>query len=78
MSIYSDSPAKLLIRWRSDGKSQWSNYREIDLGAWGETEIVKRIRGLGQYRTRQYEIVSYTGGPITMTGAEENVTTTNP
>jgi len=33
---------------------------------------------MGQYRTRQYEIVSYTGGPITMTGAEENVTTTNP
>ena len=76
---YPDDPAKLLVRWRNDGKAGWSNYREIDLGAWGETEIVKRIRGLGQYRTRQYEIVSYTGGAITLAGVEENaITTTNP
>ena len=76
---YPTDPAKLLIRWRNNGQGQWSNYREVDLGGWGETEIVKRIRGLGQYRTRQYEIVSYTGGAITIAGAEENViTTTNP
>ena len=73
-----DDPAKLLIRWRNDGRQDWSNYREIDLGNPGQTEIVKHIRGLGQYRTRQYEIVSYTGVSITMTGVEENVTSTNP
>ena len=71
-------PRKLLIRWRNDGKSAWSNYRELNLGETGDYEIVRRIQGLGQYRSRQYEIVSYTAVPITLTGAEENVTTSNP
>ena len=71
-------PRKLLIRWRNDGKSAWSNYRELNLGETGDYEIVRRIQGLGQYRSRQYEIVSYTAVPITLTGAEENVTTANP
>lgn len=71
-------PRKLLIRWRNDGKSAWTNYRELNLGEIGDYEIVRHIRGLGQYKSRQYEIVSYTVVPITLTGVEENVTTANP
>lgn len=62
---------KILIRWRNNGKSDWTNYREINLGDIGRTEIIKRIRGLGQYRTRQYEIVCTSGVPLTISGIEE-------
>lgn len=65
---------KLLIRWRDNGKREWSNYREIALGEIGETDMAKRIHGLGQYRTRQYEIVCSSNGPITIAGIEEKVT----
>ena len=46
-------PRKLLIRWRNDGKSAWTNYRELSLGEIGDYEIVRYIRGLGQYKSRQ-------------------------
>lgn len=65
---------KLLIRWRNDGKSEWSNSREIFLGDPGDYEIMKRIRGLGHYFTRQYEIVCISGKPITIAGIDEEVT----
>ena len=64
---------KLLIRYRNDGKPNWSNYREVSLGKLGDTEIFKRISGLGSYRNRQYEIVCTAGVPLTITGLEENV-----
>lgn len=64
---------KLLIRYRNDGKPNWSNYREVSLGKLGDTEIFKRIPGLGCYRNRQYEIVCTAGVPLTITGLEENV-----
>lgn len=64
---------KLLIRWRNDGRNEWSNYREVSLGKLGDTEIFKRISGLGSYRNRQYEIVCTSGVPLTIAGLEENV-----
>jgi len=63
----------LLLRYRNDGKPNWSNYREVSLGKLGDTEIFKRISGLGSYRNRQYEIVCTAGVPLTITGLEENV-----
>lgn len=64
---------KLLIRWRNDGRNEWSNYREVSLGAIGEYDIVRRLKSLGCYRTRQYEIVCTSGGPVTIAGIEEDV-----
>lgn len=69
---------KIMIRWRDNGKAQWSNYREISLGPTGDTTIIKKIRKLGQYETRQYEIVCTSNVPITIAGVNEDVTTTNP
>ena len=68
-----DADPKLLIRYRNDGKPNWSDYREVSLGKSGDTEIFKRISGLGSYRNRQYEIVCTAGVPLTITGLEENV-----
>lgn len=64
---------ELLIRWRNDGKPEWSNYRKISLGNSGETEIVKKLRGLGRYRTRQYELVCTSKFPMTIAMVEEFV-----
>lgn len=64
---------RLLIRYRNDGKPNWSDYREVSLGKLGDTEIFKRITGLGSYRNRQYEIICTAGVPLTITGLEENV-----
>lgn len=64
---------KLLIRWRNDGRNEWSNYREVSLGEVGEYDITRRLKSLGCYRTRQYEIVCTSGGPVTIAGIEEDV-----
>lgn len=64
---------KLLIRWRDEGKPNWSNYREISLGNSGQTEIIKKLRGLGRYRTRQYELVCTSKFPMTIALIEEFV-----
>jgi hypothetical protein len=64
---------KLLIRWRDNGRQEWSNYREIALGEIGETDMVRRIQGLGQYKTRQYEFVCSSNGPLTIAGIEAKV-----
>ena len=47
---------KLFIRWRDDGRQDWSNVHEIDMGFNRDSEIVFQLHRTGIYRTRQYEI----------------------
>ena len=48
---------KMFIRHRDNGESQWSNLKEISLGAVGDTEFrVVLYQSTGQYYTRQYNI----------------------
>lgn len=63
----------MLVRWRSDGNGKWSKFREISLGQPGDSKIVKRILGLGRYKTRQYEIIFFGDVPISLMSAEEDV-----
>lgn len=65
---------KLMLRYRNDGNTQWSNIREIDLGAVGQREFVVELRRMGIYRTRQYEISATDDAAITLAHAEENFT----
>lgn len=64
---------KLMIRWRDDGSSEWSNIIEIDLADVGETEFVHSLYRTGIYRTRQYEISATDNVPIVMAEAEEDI-----
>mgnify|MGYP000558603468 CR=1 FL=1 len=64
---------KMLIRWRNDGKGKWSKFREVSLGKPGDTKLVRRILGLGRYRTRQYEIIFFDSVPVSLQGVEEMV-----
>jgi len=46
---------KLLIRYRDDGNSEWSNYRYIALKPQGKTAFLYKIRNFGSYYSRQYQ-----------------------
>ena len=51
-----DTEKTFTIRWRSDNKKDWSNYRPISLGKAGEYKRPGDITQLGMYLNRQYEI----------------------
>lgn len=51
------SAGRMLIRHRDNGQSEWSNFKDIDLGARGDTEFrVVLYQQSGQYYTRQYHL----------------------
>lgn len=64
--------AKLLIRWKSDN-ARWSGWKEFDLGASGETEIIRRMFTGGRFRSRQYEVVTTSDVGIIFLEAKLNV-----
>mgnify|MGYP007031185196 FL=1 len=64
---------KCRLTWRDDNKPDWSNGREIDLGNVGDTEMVKTLHALGQYRNRQYKLEYSDEGDFICTGLEEEV-----
>lgn len=49
--------AKMMIRWRDNGSSEWSNEEWVDLGSDGSTGFHKTLHRLGIYESRQYEFV---------------------
>lgn len=51
-----NSVKTLMLRYRNDGSSQWSNIKEIDLGSPGQTEHQISLKRLGVYKSRQWEI----------------------
>lgn len=60
------------IRWRDDG-GPWSNEYPISLGKIGDTEYFARINKLGQYRSRQWEIIHTYGVDFRLAAIEENI-----
>jgi len=48
---------KLMIRWRDNNRANWSNEHYISLGNIGETDLILRLKRLGVFRTRQFELV---------------------
>lgn len=68
-----DNPT-LMLRYRNDGSSQWSNIREIDLGSIGETPHHIELYRLGTFKSRQYEISATDSVPIVLSNAEIEVT----
>lgn len=62
----------LSVRWRDDNK-EWSREVRIDLGAIGETEVVRRLNCTGSFGTRQYEFSCSEGVSLTFGAAEEDI-----
>lgn len=71
------SSPKLMIRWQDDGKNNWSNIKEIDLGATGDTNIHVSLNRTGMFRSRKYEISATDAVSIVLSNAEEDITILN-
>jgi hypothetical protein len=63
-----------MLRYRNDGNSNWSDQTVIDLnlGARGQTELYQKIRRLGQYRSRQWEVAVTGDVPFSLVNMQEN------
>ena len=70
---YSSTTPYLLVRWRDDGGSVWSNERMVDLKQLGSTEFYAVLYNTGIYRSRQWEIVMSDAVPLILCGATEEV-----
>lgn len=63
---------KLVFRWR-DNNRVWSNEHHVSLGDLGESEHVVRLRPMGIFRTRQYEITMTDAVSLNYGAAEEDI-----
>jgi hypothetical protein len=61
------------IKWRDNGNSVWKKERAIPLNRIGDTEFIHRMRAMGVYKTRQYEIVVTDKTDFILVGGEEDV-----
>lgn len=66
------SPRGLIIRWRNDA-GKWSKEHVIDLGTIGQTNLFKQICPMGEYVTRQWEIIHIDAIPFAVVYLEEEV-----
>jgi hypothetical protein len=62
----SDLTAKptLIVQWKDDGYSEWSNEYEIDLGQIGDTYMFAEILRLGQFRSRKFRCYMTDNAPF--------------
>jgi hypothetical protein len=51
------TPNNLLLRWRDDGKTEFSPAIEVPVEVQSGTDLIARVRVLGSYYMRQWEIV---------------------
>jgi hypothetical protein len=64
---------KFLIRWRDNGKAEWNTYQEIDVGPVGDRTFIYTLRPMGQYKSRQYEVLMTDAADLALVGMEEEV-----
>ena len=73
-----DEPRGMVVRWRDNGR-RWSKEHVIDLGLQGDTKMVRELRPMGQFKTRQYEFVMVDRIPQAIYSLQENLhAVTNP
>jgi hypothetical protein len=61
------STVSLIMRYRDDGETSWSNEKTITLStASAETDYVAKVRRLGRYKTRQWEFYITDNAPLAL------------
>ena len=63
---------QISLRWQDDGRA-WCVERPLELGSTGERFPCAFIHRLGQYRTRQWELVCSATIPTIVVSVEEEV-----
>jgi hypothetical protein len=62
---------ELLISWRDDPNKPFCNPRRVGLGTMGAAGMVKELRTLGPYRSRQWKMEFTGGGDFVLARVEE-------
>ena len=68
-----DTP-RIQIRYRDNGERGWSNWVDVSLGSIGQTGFNVRLKRLGIFSSRQYEIRYSDNTPLVFSKAEADVT----
>jgi hypothetical protein len=71
---YCHTDAKVVMRWRDDGRPEWSNDLVIDVQAGKQNDHYCRLNRMGIYRSRQYEFFMTDAADLALVGMEEDVT----
>ena len=70
------SPVKVTLRTRDDGRPEWSNpiEMEIQAGVTGQNDHFCKLNRMGIYRSRQYEFIMTDARDLALVGMEIDVT----
>lgn len=69
-----DGTPTLLMRWRSDGRPEWSNYMELPMFPSGQQDFLAKLNRFGIYRARQYEFVLSDAADLALCEFQEEYT----
>lgn len=73
LKSYSPTPATVLMRWRDDGRPEWSTFMELPVGSESEQTQFAKLNRMGMYRSRQYEFVMTDNADLALCGMSEDV-----
>jgi hypothetical protein len=73
VKTYRPEAATLLVRYRDDGRPEWSNYIEIPIGSESEQIHFVPLTRMGMYRSRQYEFLMTDNSDLALMGIIEDV-----
>lgn len=71
---YLTDSAILMMRFRDDGRYEWSNTMEFELQAGTQNDFLIKLNRMGTYRSRQYEFIMTDAQNLALLGMEEDVT----
>jgi hypothetical protein len=72
--VADDGTPDLVIRYRDEGATSWSNEKTVSLQQIGGTEFYAKVPGpIGRYRTRQWEVVLSDAYPLCLVSVEEDI-----
>ena len=73
VKAYRPADTTLLMRWRDDGRPEWSPYLNLPLEATSEQTHYAKLNRFGIYRSRQYEFVLTDNSDLALMGLLEEI-----
>jgi hypothetical protein len=70
---YNPSAATILVRWRDDGRPEWSSAAELPIQSGSQNSHYAILKRMGVYRSRQYEFIMTDAADMALMGMEEEV-----
>lgn len=69
----SSDDALLMLRWRDDGRQEWSTFMDVPLSPVGHYDFMAKLNRMGMYRSRQYEFRLSDNADLVVVGATESI-----